>query len=272
MVLEISRREVLNNLIRFKDSLLEKQAKKHPKGKRVYKVLLNRKTGDMRFPQKIRALEYHIARKKGKGEMPGDWKEIQIIVSQEAEAAHFEVQDAHNHRLEPTDIDPLAWRVTRETLEILNEKAKTVRGYAEVLPEEEVLKDLSSIHLLTPVDLIEDLPGWMGVISRIEAEKRLKRHGIGTYLFREADRLTLAMAVHLAEENHLGVQPFLLTVVEEEGKISEILLLKTAKGWTFYRDDPNLDHPVLYKYHPSPQALLHEISYLAKHPVSRGGL
>lgn len=271
MVLEISRREVLNNLIRFKDSLLEKQAKKHPKGRRVYKVLLNRKTGDMRFPQKIRALEYTISKRKGR-EGPEEWKEIQIIVSQEAEIAHFDVQDAHSHRLEPTDLDPLAWRVTRETLEILNEKAKEVKEFhSELLPEEAVLKDLSSIHLAIPVDQIEDLPGWVGALSRVDAEKRLKGKAIGTYLFREGGYLTFAIAFHLAEENHLSVHPFLLTFVEGREKIAELLLLKTGRGWIYYRDDPNLSNFGLYQYHASPQALIHEMGHLIKHPISRGG-
>jgi hypothetical protein len=57
MVNEISRREVLNNLIRFKDNLLEMRGEDRQRrqgeereegkgGKRTYKVLLNRRTGD----------------------------------------------------------------------------------------------------------------------------------------------------------------------------------------------------------------------------------
>lgn len=274
MRLEISRREVLNNLIRFKDSLLEKTPKKDAKGERVYKVLLNRRTGDMRFPQKIKSLEYHIAKKKGKGEAPNDWKEGRIVVSRKnAESpAHFELRDAKNQKLEPIDVDPLAWRVIRETLEVLNERAREVLGFEYgMLPEEAVLNDLSSIHLSIPIEQIEDLPAWMGGLNREEAEARLEGKAEGTYLLREGDELTRAIGFHFSEENHVSVHPFLVTVVEEEEKISDILMIKTSRGWILYHDDPNLNDLMLYKYESSPQALLKELGKIAKEPISRGG-
>ncbi|MBX7065809.1 MAG: hypothetical protein K1X28_01130 [Parachlamydiales bacterium] len=272
MRIEISRREVLNNLIRFKDSLLDGTSRKNTSAERIYKVLLNRKTGDMRFPQKIKSLEYHIARKKGKGEAAADWKEARIIVDRkDPEApAHFEICDSKNQRLEPTDMEPLAWRVVRETLEVLNVRAKQVVGYEYgMLPEEAVLNDLSSIHLSIPIEQIEDLPAWMGALPREDAERRLEGQPEGTYLLREGDDLTQAIGFHFSEENHLSVHPFVLTVVEEEEKISDILLIKTAKGWTLYHDDPNLNDTILYKYESTPQSLLRQLEPIAKKPVSR---
>ncbi len=276
MGLEISRREVLNNLIRFKDSLLDRRDERSeqlPRGRRSYKVLLNCKTGDMRFAKKISSLEHHISRsrKVGRGETPGDWKEIQIIVSQEtpAEVAHFEVLDAKNRSLNPADIEPLAWKIASETLDILNQKAEQVKGEnKDLLPEEVVLKDLSSIHISVSKDRIEDLPGWMESLSRIEAEQMLQGKPVGTYLLREGDELTVSISFHVAEENLLQIRPYLLTVVEQEGKVSDILLLQTGKGWTLYQDDPNLKDPVLYKYFSSPQGLLRQISGIARFPLN----
>lgn len=262
MRIEITRREVLNNLIRFKDSLLEQTAKKDARGERAYKVLLNYKTGDMRFPQKIKSLEYHIVRKKGKKEEPGDWKEALICISRPTPEgpARFELKDGKRQNLEPTQLDPTAWRVIRETVEVLNERAKQVVGFEYgMLAEEAILRDLSMIHLSIPIEQIEDLPTWAGYLSREEAERRLEGKGEGAYLLREGDPLTQAIGFHLGEENHTSIHPFLLTLVEEEEKISDILLIKTGKGWTLYRDDPNLNDSVLYKYQPSPQALLNEI-------------
>lgn len=282
MGLEISRREVLNNLIRFKDSLLEMRGEKEgrekhenepeeKKGQRVYRVLLNRKTGDMRFAQKISALEHHIARKGAKKETPEDWKEIQIIVHQKTsgEAAYFEVRDAQNRSIKPSDVEPLAWRIARETLDVLNIKAEEVKGrLSTMLPEEAALNDLSSLHISAMKDRIEDLPGWMGSISRMQAEEILQGKSVGTYLLREGDELTVSISFHFEEENHLQIHPYLVTVLENEGKISDILLLQTNKGWIPYFDDPNLNDPSLYKYYPSAQEILHHIKQIAKQPLS----
>lgn len=280
MTYEISRREVMNNLIRFKDNLLEMrgedrsrqdQEEEKENKERKYKVLLNRKTGDMRFAQKITSLEHHIARKKAKREEAAeDWKEVQIIVEQKTsrDTAHFEVRDTQNHSLKPSDIDPLAWRIASETLDILNQKAKDVQSASpEILAEEAVLQDLSSIHIVTQKERIEDLPGWMGSINRIEAEKRLENQPIGTYLLREGDEITVSIAFHFSEENLLSIHPYVLTVVEKNQKIADILLLQTNKGWTLYHDDPNLKDLVIYQYFPSPQSVLHYLSQIARHPL-----
>jgi len=277
MALEITRREVLNNLIRFKDSLLEmrgqkegrqqKQEKEGRKGDRKYKVLLNRKTGDMRFAQRISALEHHIARKGSKKETAEEWKEIQIIVHQpnSHDAAHFEVRDAHDKAIKPADLDPIAWRVASETLSVLNIKAEEVKGQLpEMLGEEAALKDLSTIHLSSVKDRIDDLPGWMSCVSRIDAEKMLDGKPVGTYLLREGDELTIAISFHFEQENHLHIHPYILTVVEKEGKISDILLLQTNKGWILYFDDPNLNDSVLYEYYPSVQVILNHLKEIAK--------
>lgn len=283
MVFEISRREVLNNLIRFKDNLLEQSSERERredqqgdesgrKGKRTYRVLLNRKTGDMRFAQKISNIESHISRRGGKKETAEEWKEIRIIVQQESpgEAAHFEVQDAQNQSLKPTEIDPLAWRIASETLDLLNLKAKEVVGkHTEMLPEEAVLKDLSSIHISPVKEQIENFPGWMGSIDRIEAEQILNGKPEGTYLLRQGDELTLSISFHFEEENLLQIHPYLVTVVEKEGKISDILLLQTNKGWTLYHDDPNLNDAALYQYCPSLRSLLLKLPLSL--PANRAG-
>lgn len=268
MGFEISRREVLNNLIRFKDSLLDMHTEgASPKSERTYKVLLNCKTGDMRFAKKIAHLESYISRKKeGRHEIPDNWKEIQIIVSQPSptDPAHFEIPN-----LTPTGLEPLAWRVASETLDILNQKATETRNlHPEMLPEEVVLQDLSSIHISVHRGKIEDLPGWMDALSRLEAEQILDKKPIGTYLLREADELTRSIVFHVSEENALSIRPYLLTVVEPEGKISDILFLQTGNGWTLYKDDPNLKDPALYKYFSTPQELLHQFKTIAQFPLS----
>ncbi|MES2273744.1 MAG: SH2 domain-containing protein [Chlamydiota bacterium] len=276
----ISRREVLNNLIRFKDNLLEMRnedgrsqsehrGQQQKKKGRIYKVLLNRRTGDMRFAQKISNLEHHFGYAGKQKAGAEDWKEVHLIVEQKLpREVHFEVLDAHDQVIKPADLDPLAWRITKETIAVLNQKGKEVKDLrGEMLPEESILEDLSSIHISAQHDRIEHLPGWVGAMERIEAENILIDKPVGTYLLRDGDKITNAIAFHLAESNFVSVHAYVLTLVEKEKKISDILFLQTDKGWTHYADNTHLEERE-YHYYVSPEALLHSFSHLAKFPVS----
>lgn len=272
MDFEISRREVLNNLIRFKDSLLDlKEGDQVVGSKRSYSVLLNSKTGDMHFVKKISYLASQVLKEPRKKETPEDWKKVQIIVSQSSatDKPRFEILDNENDALTPKGLEPLAWKVASETVALLNQKSAQIPKIAtETLPEKEVLKDLSSIHISVNLKKIEDLPGWMGFLSRLEAEEILQNHSTGTYLLREGDDLTVSIVFHVSEENALSIRPYLLTVVESPGKISDILLLETNQGWTCYHDDPNLKDKTLYKYFSTPQELLAQFKMIARFPLS----
>lgn len=272
MAYEISRQEVLNNLIRFKESLIQKRGLKAKTDKgliRTYPVLLNRHTGDMRFTQSIRALESHISKRENKRDSHADWKQVFFHIEQRNhhEPVHFEIRDPQDHFLKPSDIDPLAWKIASETLDILNLKAKETSQVLDgLLPEEAIVNDLSSLYLSSPKERIEDLPGWMGSLGRIDAEKILHSKRVGTYLLREGDELTIASSFHLAEESRLSIRPYLLTVVKEEGKIADILLLQTNKGWILYEDEPNLSDPS-YEYYPSALALIKNLKQIASYPL-----
>lgn len=268
MVIEISRREVLNNLIRFKDNLLERRGKekaKSAKKERVYKVLLNRKTGDMRFAQKISSLERHFP-KKTKGRLE-DWKEIRLIVIEGPnQGVHFEARDLQDHELKQSDVEPLSWRISHETLEVLNAKGGEIQSVPpEMLPEEAVLQDLSSIHLAPQGGKIEDLPGWMGSLTRMEAEERLMNQPVGTFLLRDGDQITQSTVFHLSLSNRISSQAYVLTVVEKQSKISEYLCLHTDRGWLFYSDEPDLKR---YHFYPTAQELLLVLSPIARHPLT----
>lgn len=257
MGVRISRREVLNNIVRFKDSLNDRQV--NEKGRnRSYPVLLNKKTGDIQFAQKLEPL-IHVPKKKAKA--PEDWQEVQIDVSMKDGEVHFALAES------PTGLERAAFQVINETLEALNRIAHEKRSSAkEGLPEKEILNDLSTIQLVSPHVRIDDLPGWLGRVSRLDAEKMLQNHSNGTYLLRSGGEDTNAIAFHLSEENHFLIKAYLCTVVESHEKISDILLLDTDRGWTIYLDNPDLGDPQ-YEYLPSAQALLHSISSRAKHPI-----
>lgn len=201
MAIEVSRREVLNNLIRFKDALLElhvRQKAGDGQTERVYRVLLNRRTGDMRFARKISSLEHHF-QIIGKGASE-DWTQARLIVTETSDHhVHFEVKD-----IKETDLEPLAWRISSETVKVLNIKGHEVHEVSsDQLPEEMALADLSGIHCATQGERMEDFPGWAGSLSRMGAEAKLQGKPEGAFLIREAEPITRAMAQALSLSNHL---------------------------------------------------------------------
>jgi len=270
MAIQISRREVLNNIIRFKDALLEHgKVQRTAPGERSYPILVNCKTGDIRFEEKVTQLARHLPQKGKAKSSPEDWKEIRIQVSTESpKIVHFELLEQEKH-LNPEGMELLAWRVINETIEVLNQiGAKTIQGSPEMLPEESVLQDLSDIHLAPHPSSIEDLPGWVGPVNRFQAEEILRSEAVGTYLLREGDAQTPEIALRLGRENKIHVHAYVCTVVEFAQKISDILILHTPKGWTRYRDNPDLSDSE-YEYFRSPHALLTHMERQARRPIAK---
>lgn len=273
--IEITRREVLNNLIRFKESLLDLRDREEPRpwsrnevlekrGERVYQALLNSRTGDMRFAKKIYSLEPHMPVHSKKGGAD-EWKEISIVVRLDPrEKIHFEVFDEKKRNLSSQGLEPLAWRIAKETVEVLNHKGLELSFIpGEWLPEEAVLNDLSMIHIEQG---IEDLPCWRNAIGREEAENLLAGHPPGTYLVREASGVPRRIAFEISGNLNVWIHPYLLTYVDSPNKISEFFVLHLDKGWTIYADNPRLLDPY-YQYFSSPQALLASLHPKVRHPL-----
>lgn len=272
MGFKISQPQVFHNLIRFRDSLLESHDEKRGpiSESRSYKVLLSLDTGDMRFAKKIHSLETHFS-KKGADELLNNWKEVHLIVKDTPQhQVQFDVVDSSNQKLTSSGMTPLAWTVSQETIKVLNSKGKEIHSlHREMLPEEAVLEDLSSIHPAAPGENIEDLPGWAGSINRIEAEQKLNSQPLGSFLVREADPVTdLSIPLLSSSNDNLSIRPFVLTLVEKTGKVVEHLILHIEeKGWILYKDDPQLES---YTFYPTPQALFHSLKPMASRPIMPG--
>lgn len=113
---------------------------------------------------------------------------------------------------------------------------------------------------------LNDYPGWVGRVSRIEAEMKLDKQPVGTFVLRDGDELDSRITRALAKENHETLQSCILTVVEPYQKISERLALHTAQGWVFYQDNPDL-HDSQYRFYPTMKALLQSVENVAKKPL-----
>ena len=254
MAFFISRQEVANNLLRFKKNV-GSTPPVSPTEKRIYKAIMNYRTGDIQFSQP----ESELA----------EWKEIQIEAKPKKKGStSFEANDTDRHPLNSAEMAPMAWKVMIETLEILNEMIAEYQNTPGILPEYAAFDHLSEQELQVS-NTIESIPGWIGEIDRMSAEKKLALQPVGAYLLRNGDSLTEAIAARLSESNQMRVELFICTVVEPEDKISDILILATNIGWTLYRDNPDLKDTE-YQYHRSPGKLFTLLSPRLKHPVSEG--
>lgn len=103
---------------------------------------------------------------------------------------------------------------------------------------------------------VERFAGWVGEMRRVRVEAMLDSEPEGTYVLRKVDELAGRMVFHLARENHLHVDAYLLTARVSD-RIAEVLLLKTKRGWTYYNDNPDLSESV---YFPSLEETLRAVS------------
>lgn len=265
MAMQINHKQVWNNLIRLRETLLQKKDEKVSDPKRVYLTLLNLDTGDFQFAQKISDLSDPFAKVPTGQTSYKNWKQVRLVVRDEGGAVHFEMCDAREQQLEPSNIDmkPLAWDVLSETLSVLNTMAKVSRVVSgKLLPEAAVLSstNFSEIRFSLDQSQIENLDEWAGNSTRIEAEKRLSGQSVGSYLVRAvADPVSQSILSQIAENNRISFfNSCFLTVVEKEGKISDILLLRTEKGWTYYQDNVHFQGG-FYTYYSSIESLIKEL-------------
>ncbi len=263
--------EVLKNLVRFKDALREelRAHKQPPRGtERSYQVLINCRTGDMRFVEKIAGMEPHLFRAAMPEAAAEEWWKARLVVTVKSGKVLFTLFNGTEEAHRRASLAKLAWRILCETLTVLNCKAKELNSgsSSEALPEEAVLQNLSSIDLSKPGEAIEELPGWSGMIDRMTAEARLDGKPAGTYLLREADEVTQA-AIPLIEA-HPGswLHFYVLSAVTEDQRMIDILMLQTHQGWAIHQDNPDLEDSA-YAFYSSPRALLLSLGPIARQPI-----
>lgn len=262
MVIPISRREVLNNLIRFKENLLDKQRGAPFPKERIYTSLINRHTGDIRFTQKIEILSREFP--KQKNENIADWQEIYFEAEGDGKSVQFHLTDEQRKPLNAKDFDPLAVRILFETLDVLNKLASLYHAISGILPEKEALQHLSDLHIAPIRESIEHVAGWSGYLSRVDAETKLRGHPVGTYLIRKGESFEENLAIRIGKANHMTIHVCNVTFVEGTKKISDYLLIQTDMGWAVCRDEMDLS---LYQYHPTLQALLDTLKSKIKTPL-----
>lgn len=242
---------IRHNLVRFKDALLFQPRNARGK-KRTYNALLNRHTGDLKF-EKIHT-------------DPKEWKEVRLIIHEKPGKVTFDLRDPDGNHIRHQGLAAIAWKVACELLSALNCKADHLTDLSiDQLPEVRIVQDLAQEESATEHPIEED-PAWAGHSTRLAAEALLSTRPRGTYLLRAESGMTEDIAELLSSENDLFVQVYLLTYVADVEKIVDCCILETQRGWTVYRDNPDLNDSE-YTFYPNVKTLLASLNAFAKTPL-----
>ena len=82
---------------------------------------------------------------------------------------------------------------------------------------------------------------WRGNINRTEAETLLLQAPVGTYLLREGGIDTRKIESCLQKSYSFPLRCYVLTIVEQDRKISDHMLVHRSKGWAMFNDDVKLN-------------------------------
>lgn len=250
MTSPIFQRGVVINVVRVRDEICAPSHRMHGHDQ-IFRGVLDGNTGTIRFPQNIQVLDFgHRRRDAGTAQ----WQEVEMVVSERDGRPHFEIHVSYDR------MDDFARRVIEETLFALNQ----IAHYAK---DAQIELDLSKLHSRVEEREVQQLPGWKGKIGRVEAEELLKDAPVGSYLIRTDLEETEAMIEALAQSNNTPVWCCIVTVVETEDRIADMLLLCTSYGWTVRQDSQDLRDLVIYQYELSASHLIEMLSSRLVNPV-----
>jgi hypothetical protein len=72
---------------------------------------------------------------------------------------------------------------------------------------------------------------------------------------------------NLAKSNQMAITPYLITIKDGHNKMAEQLILYTNRGWTIYRDNPNLNNTKYYSYFDSLEEAIKQLEPRAIIPL-----
>ena len=233
----------------------------------VYQAIINKKTGDIRFIEYFKKLDEVYHRLKEEGLDEDDWKIIRLTVDERKEETKksFSMKEENDEELREEELEPLAKRVTHETLRVLNQKGEEIKKHPRKgRLEQAVLADLSTTHTKIQNEPIEENEAWMGTISRKDAEILLQGKSPGTYLFRQGDATTEAIGERLSQEKYRSLLCYVLTLVEQDNKFTDFLILIKEDRWVIYHDMPEFQ--LEEKGYQDIEELLSHLREKAKYP------
>jgi hypothetical protein len=218
---------VLKNIEIFRVFLEREQPSQSTAQQINFVVLLNRKTGDLKFQKKGEP----ALKERG-------WKNVILRLRGEGKKTEVEFVESENEDVQFRfdDLDPLACKVMDEMMKILN-RVSSNHSLNECLTEIRAL-ELKKLELKKK-DLVHE--AWHQV-NRIGAEKLLAGKPVGTFLFRK-DEYAALLEDQLSEKHGVKIQCFTISYLEDQNKVSDRTIVLKNGQWSYYDDDPSLQTP-----------------------------
>ena len=158
----------------------------------------------------------------------GEFRYAELEIESSKEGIHFSLL------WKELQLEDRAALVIQETLDVLNQVGLQCHTSSETFS-----KCMRCIKLRLPLEAPAHA-GWWGALNRKEAERLLKKREVGTFLLREGDEETKRLEWTVQKNNPFPVRCYVMTLLEEKGKISDKVLVQTAGGWALYTDNLEL--------------------------------
>lgn len=217
---------------RVKQKQLQELQKNLPQEK-IFNVWLNRRTGQLFFADITEESEF-IGKK--------DWKPVEFSYHYDPVSGEicFLVKEAEEKEalFSSEDLDPIAFRILRETMNVLNELCRRLKGPSDLETKISVLTKMTIDSEVSHADRNVIIDCWHHV-DRLGAEDLLKGLPAGTYLFRK-DQYADILEEQLQKQHHKKVKCFTLTYSGEHNKVSDLTIVHIDGVWQAYDDDPSL--------------------------------
>jgi len=201
---------------------------------KIFSAWLNRESGQLVFTEV-----------ESESLATDDWKPVEISYrfDPQTEEIHFLMEE----RESPIqgfcweDLAPAAYSIFRETMSVLNNMCRQLKGPSDLD---------TKISVLTKV-IIESSPShpernliietWHAV-DRFGAEALLMDKPIGSYLFRR-DPFCEILEQQLQGMHQMAIKCFTLSYSQPNKKFSDFTIVHCNGKWQCYNDDPSLQQP-----------------------------
>lgn len=226
MRVKIADKPVRENIELFKEIM--RRAHLEPiESKQIYKAWLNRQSGQFSFESM---------------EEMGDWRQVQVsyLYDRQSGELHFYIEDITPEKegFAYGDLSPLAFNIMQQTLHVLNEICRRLKGPSDLDTKISVLSKLQVEPPGTQKDQNVLLAAWHPG-DRFEAENLLLQKPVGTYLFRK-DPYADVLEKQLEKQLNKKIKCLTLTYLSAPKKITDLTLVHVDGQWEIYNDDPSL--------------------------------
>lgn len=201
---------------------------------KVFDAWIDRETGQF-FSERVSQESSTLGKR--------EWKQIEICCVYDPDQGEIcfllEEPATEKKSFRYDDLTPQALSIMRETLKVINEATRRLKGPSDLRTKMSVMTkikiDKADIH--TDKNILID--AWHPS-DRYQAETILWDKPTGTYLFRK-DPYAELLEKQLQRQLNKEVKCFTLTYSQPGRQFSDLTLVHLESAWLIYNDDPALE-------------------------------